>query len=360
MGVTVGLADVYRRLGHSVNFLSFADLPQGLPFRGKALLFPEFMAWKLRNTPAEVVDASCGDAWLWAYLRRSRRRRPPLLVTRSHGLVHIADIARRNEARRGGLDLSWKYPLYWGGFRLWEVAMSFRQADLCLFLNEEERTFAVKNFGLSEDDVRVVDNGIPAFLLGQSFEEPEPLAATFGILHLGSFLPLKGVRYAVSAMSTILRRHPEAHGSFLGTGCSPEEVLDAFDDDLRPRIAVVPKYRRENLPALLRGHSVVLSATLKEGFGLSILEAMACGLVPVTSAAAGPLQFISSEENGLVAPLADGPALEAALERLIQEPDLLGRLREAAIATAQRYSWERVARETLDLYAEAMERRARV
>jgi glycosyltransferase involved in cell wall biosynthesis len=358
MGVTAGLARVYRELGHEVDSLSFGQLPGPLPFRAKALLFPEFAAWYMSRTDADVIDAANGDAWVFGHLRRRLRgARRPLLVTRSHGIVHTADIARRAEAARGGIDLSWKYPLYWGGWKLKEVADSLRLADLCLFLNVEERAYAIEELGVEEARTRVVDNGIPEDLIGLPLrlgaaEDPVRIA------HIGSYIPLKGVRYAAAALAEVLERHPEVSVSFLGPGCPPERVLADFPAAVHPRVKVVPRYRREELPALLAGHAVVVSATLKEGFGLGLLEGMACGLTAVTADAAGPLQFIRDGENGLVVPRADAPAIAAALERLVGDPPLLRRLRESAHTTAQRYSWKRIAPETLAFYEEAMASRA--
>lgn len=360
MGVTAGLAKVYRESGHEVESLSFGQLPQRLPFRAKALLFPEFAAWYLSRTDAEVVDAANGDAWVFGHLRRRLRgAQRPLLVSRSHGIVHTADLARREEAARGGLELSWKYPLYWGGWRLKEVADSFRLADLCLFLNDHEHAFAVERLGVAAERAHVVDNGIPDDLLGLPLElgtEEDPVR----IAHIGSYLPLKGVRYAAAALNEILERWPDVTVSFLGPGCRPERVLADFPRAVHRRIAVVPKYRREELRDLLAGHSAVVTATLKEGFPLGLLEAMACGLTVVTAATPGPLQYVRDGDNGLVVPRADAPAMAAALERLIADPPLLRRLRESAHATAQRYSWKRIAPETLRLYEEAMASRASV
>jgi glycosyltransferase involved in cell wall biosynthesis len=355
MGVTTGLARVYRELGHEVDSLNFGRLPRRLPFRAKALLFPEFGAYYMSRTDADVIDAANGDAWVFGHLRRRvERARRPLLVTRSHGIVHTADVARREEAARGGIDLSWKYPLYWGGWKLKEVADSLRLADLCLFLNVEEHDFAIEHLGVDAARARIVDNGIPEDLLGLplnlgSADDPVRIA------HIGSYIPLKGVRYATAALAEVLERHPRVTVSFLGPGCPPERVLADFPAAVHPRVEVVAKYRREELPSLLAGHAVVVSATLKEGFGLGLLEGMACGLTAVTADAAGPLQFIVDGENGLVVPRADAPGIAAALERLIADPPLLRRLRESAHATAQRYSWKRIAPETLDLYAEALE-----
>ncbi|HVX33032.1 MAG TPA: glycosyltransferase family 4 protein [Solirubrobacterales bacterium] len=359
MGVTAGLARVYRELGHDVESLSFGQLPRPLPFRAKALLFPEFAAWYMSRTDADVIDAANGDAWVFGHLRRRLRgARRPLLVTRSHGIVHTADVARRAEAARGGIDLSWKYPLYWGGWKLKEVADSLRLADLCLFLNVEEHAYAIDRLGVDPSRARIVDNGIPEDLLGLPLELGAADDAV-RIAHIGSYIPLKGVRYATAALTGVLERHPEISVSFLGPGCPPERVLADFPAAVHGRVAVVPRYRREELPALLAAHAVVVSATLKEGFGLGLLEGMACGLTAVTADAAGPLQFIRDGENGLVVPRADARAMAAALERLIGDPPLLRRLREGAHATAQRYSWKRIAPETLDLYTEAQERRRR-
>lgn len=353
-GVSAGLGEELGRLGHEVAYLSFSDLPAWLPHRAKGLAFPAFVARRLRRSDVDVIDAAVGDAWLLGVLRR--RSAGPLLVARSHGLVQMADRARREEARRGGLELSWRYPLYWGGYRMWEVSRSLRAADLCLLLNDEERRFALAELGLPEERVRVVDNGIPGELLGRSLEDAGP-GAPFRIAHLGSYLPLKGARYVAAALGAVLELHPRAQASFLGTDCPEERVLADFRPELRSRVAVMPSYRRESLPELLRGHSVILSGTLKEGFPLGTLEAMACGLAPVTAATPGPLQYVRDGENGVVVPRADGAALAGAVERLIADPGLLRRLREAALATAQRYGWDRVARDVLGLYEEALLRR---
>jgi glycosyltransferase involved in cell wall biosynthesis len=354
MGVTSGLLGAYRERGHDVACFSFADLPSALPFRGKSLFFPEFVAANLWRSRADVIDSAVGDGWLLAAAARRRRGSRPLLVARSHGLIHFADRARREEARRGGLELSWKYPLYWGGFRVWEATQALRLADLCLFLNDQEHEYAIAELGISPDRARIVDNGIPDVLRGLPLEDPPP--SPFRVVHIGSYLELKGVRYVARAMDSFLRRHPQAGITYLGTGCPPEQILADYSEELWPQIEVRPKYGRDQLPELLRGHSLVVTATLKEGFPLGTLEAMACGLAAISAATPGPLQYVRDGENGLVVPQADGAAIEAALERLIADPGLLYGLRQGAQETAQRYGWDRIADETLALYAEALGR----
>src|SRR5262245_19378241 len=84
-GLTIELGAAYRALGHDVTFVSMDNLPARVPDLAAELTFPEIAAWLLarRSAGADIVDATTGDAWLWA--RLPFRGESPILVTRSHG-----------------------------------------------------------------------------------------------------------------------------------------------------------------------------------------------------------------------------------------------------------------------------------
>jgi glycosyltransferase involved in cell wall biosynthesis len=355
-GATCRLASEYRRMGHIVEVYSLDDLPGFLPPRLKELLFPLFVARTIpraqKTGSLNVVDASTGDAWLWG-LRRRGRRGNTLLVTRAHGLEHTAHLSRLEERRRGHLHLSWKYALYRGGLHLHEVACSLRRADLVLLLNGDDRTHAVERLGVDARRIRIVAHGLPDELVGLPLE-PTPLepGTRVRIAQIGTYDQHKGVRYSAAALDEILERHPEVSVSFLGTGCPRTRVLDDFKPSLRPRIEVVPRYRRIELPALLAGHQIKLFPTLSEGFGLVLIEAMACGLVPVVTSTPGPLHIVRSEGDALVVPPRDSAGIVQAVHRLIADRQLLDRLRRNAHAAAQAYRWSAVAGETIAAYRE--------
>jgi glycosyltransferase involved in cell wall biosynthesis len=159
-------------------------------------------------------------------------------------------------------------------------------------------------------------------------------------------------------LTGVLRRYPRVRVSFLGTSRESAQVLADYASALHPRIEVIPHYANRELPMLLAGHSVQLFPTLSEGFGIGLIEAMACGLAPVATAAPGPLEIIRDGESGLLVPLRDAQAMEDALEHLVVDRVLLDRLRRNAHARAQRYSWRRIAQETLQLYEEGLKNRA--
>jgi glycosyltransferase involved in cell wall biosynthesis len=357
-GVTSDLGSRFRAEGHTVNHLSFDDMPRWFPSRAVTLFFPVFLAWRIWRLGArqaiDVIDASSGDLWLWASLRRRNRARP-LLVTRSHGLEHTAHEQFLEEERRGTVKLSWKYPLYYGGFRLWEVARSLRLSDIDLFLNRADLEYAVMKLGIPREKAKLTVNGIGESLQDLSFRPvADRVPGQIKIAQIGSYIARKGVTYGAAALNRVLGRHPSIKVSLLGTQAPPEAVLADFDREVRGQVAVVPTFKREQLPSLLSDHHIKLLPTTFEGFSVSLVEAMACGLAPVTTATPGPMEIVRDGVNGLLVPARDSEAIVQALELLIRDTQLLDRLRRGAHETAQRYTWDRIGRETLALYREAL------
>jgi glycosyltransferase involved in cell wall biosynthesis len=358
-GATWQLGQEYQKLGHEVHYYTFDNLPHKLPALVESIMFPEFVASHIsalsRKQAIDVVDASSGDAWVWAKLRRTSEDNCPLLVTRSHGLEHIMHLENLEEARRGNLHLSWKYPLYHGGFRLWEAATSIRYADLVVLLNHRDAEYVVEKLGVNSEQTRIVANGIPEEFLNLPFEPmPQAEDSAIYIAQVGNYITRKGIEYGAVALNAILARYPQVKVSFLGTGCSETEVHADFEPAVRDRIRVVPRFTHETLPDLLCGHHIKLFPTLSEGFSLALTETMACGLAPVTTTTPGPMEIVRDEHNGILVPPRSSHAIKQALERLIADRPYLERLRRNAYATAQRYSWARIARDNLAFYEEAL------
>jgi glycosyltransferase involved in cell wall biosynthesis len=92
--------------------------------------------------------------------------------------------------------------------------------------------------------------------------------------------------------------------------------------------------------------------SLYEGFGLPLLEAMACG-TPVVASNSASLPEVVGNAGLIVEPSAVGQ-LAAALRQLIEEPDLRANLRTAGLERASTFSWRRTAEATVQLYHEAL------
>jgi glycosyltransferase involved in cell wall biosynthesis len=232
---------------------------------------------------------------------------------------------------------------------------TLRYADLVLLLNHPDAEYVVEKLGVNSEQTRIVASGILEEFLNLPFE-PMPKAedSAICIAQVGNYIARKGIEYGALALNAILARYPQVKVSFLGTGCSEAEVHADFEPAVRDRIRVIPRFSHEALPDLLRGHHIKLFPTLSDGFGLALIEAMACGLAPVTTTTPGPMEIVSDGHNGILVPSRDSHAIEQALERLILDRPYLDRLRRNAYATAQNYSWERIARDNLAFYEEAL------
>lgn len=349
---TYQLSSQYEQAGHRVSLFTYNNLPSYLPGKLKAIVFPYYLFRYVRREgqKLDVVDASSGDAWIWSLFRRKSRE--PALITRSHGLEHMMHEGLLEEHKRGNIKLSWKYPLYHGGFRLWEVAVSFRKSDGALFLNQQDYNYAVTKLKVRPASSRLVRNGLPDYFLGLpiSVQELQPGDEKIRVVQIGSYILRKGIQYTAEAMNTILRNYPQVEMSFIGTGCPAETVLADYDPELHSRINVVPGYNHKELPALLAGHHIKILPTLSEGYPLSLLEAMACGLAPVTSFTTEA--FLRDNEDALVIPARDSDAIVRKLELLLNDPYRLFELRRRAYQTAQLHDWREIAGEAIEFYKE--------
>jgi glycosyltransferase involved in cell wall biosynthesis len=234
------------------------------------------------------------------------------------------------------------------------VKVSYKYADARLFLNQADSDFAIAHFPLAKALTRVTANGIPDSLL--ALGAPRRLSGgRLVVAQIGNYAVVKGVHYGSPALADVMARHHNVHVKFLGTGCSRDSVVNQFRPGLRDRIEVIPHYERDELPRLLVDCEIKFFPTLAEGFGMALVEAMACGLAPVSTMTPGPMSIIEPEVDGLLVPTKDTSALTRALERLITDEGLRFRIRQNAYRKAQGYSWDAVARQRVEIYREFLE-----
>ncbi len=116
------------------------------------------------------------------------------------------------------------------------------------------------------------------------------------------------------------------------------------------RLRFLPAVSGEQLTTLLQAARALLQPSLHEGFGIPVLEAMACGCPVLASDTPALVEVMGGA--GLHAAKGDDAALGEALIRL-REPGLTDQLRQRGLARAREFSWQRTAQETLAIYREA-------
>ena len=136
-----------------------------------------------------------------------------------------------------------------------------------------------------------------------------------------------------------------------GRGWLYEEVLEEAQRH-GDRVRLPGFVDDADLPALYRSASLFVFPSLYEGFGLPVLEAMACR-VPVVCSNASSLPEVAGEAALLVDPH-DEEGLAAAMERALMDETLRAEMKAKGLRQAARFTWDRAAKQLLDAFDRAL------
>jgi glycosyltransferase involved in cell wall biosynthesis/GT2 family glycosyltransferase len=360
-GATLALGDALTAAGCRVDYFGYDQAfgPDSADSIGSSLKFPWALSSFLRRhgRQFDVLDVSTGDAWVWG--KRRRGGSTAALITRSHGLEQTVDRWQRAEAAAGSTKLSWKYPVYHGGFRLWEVRRSLRVSDHCLLLNPLDRQIAIDSLGIPPDRISLIENGIGPEIIGRPAPADPPPGGPLRLAAIGSWIERKGKRVIVETAERLFKAGTPFALTLLGTGFDEVQVRADFPEAVRPFVKIVPKYRNPELCELFGGSQVLLMCSFTEGYALALPEAMACGLAPIATDVGAASLVVRDGENGRLIPAGDVEAVMAALSRWIADPAELARVRRAAQASVQLHGWEHVAAKTIGVYESVLARLGR-
>ena len=218
-------------------------------------------------------------------------------------------------------------------------------------LSESSRDELVNAMGFRPQLVTVVPPGIdPSFSPGGR-RSRTPLVAAVGRL-----VPVKRFDVLIDALVEVRRRQPGLEAVIVGEGYEREalesRIRAAGAEDwlhLRGRL------RDDELISLYRRAWVLASASAREGWGMTITEAAACGTPAVATRIAGHSDAVADGESGV---LVDSPVeLASALDRVIGDTELRRRLGAGARRHAAQFTWAATARGTLEVLADDARRR---
>lgn len=206
--------------------------------------------------------------------------------------------------------------------------------------------------GFDVDRLRLVPLGVRG--VPRTLEEVSHARAKHGlarpyVLFTGTVEPRKNLRRLLRAFAQLPRRDVDL---VLVGPAGWKESLEAELAPLEGRVHVLGFVEREELEALLAGADVFCLPSLKEGFGLPVLEAMRQGVPVVTSKDTSTAE-VAGDAGLLVDPL-DEAAIAAAIEELLEDRALAEGLAAAGQARAATYTWERTAAAAMAVYAEAI------
>jgi glycosyltransferase involved in cell wall biosynthesis len=230
-----------------------------------------------------------------------------------------------------------------------------RRATHIIAVSEQTRRDLVAVYGLSPEKVTVIhEAAAPSFCP----QPPETVVATRAqyklpdryLLFVGTIEPRKNLARLLAAFEAV---HSEALVDGLvivgRRGWLYDDFFAALERSPARDAVIFPGYLPDaDLPAVYAGAEALVLPSLYEGFGLPVLEAMACG-TPVVCSNAASIPEIGGDAALYFDPTST-EAMVAVIRRVLRDAALQAEMKTRGLAQATRFSWRRAAQETLGVY----------
>ena len=201
--------------------------------------------------------------------------------------------------------------------------------------------------GFDRGRIRVIHNGVD-----HDFFHPDPGVGRFEeptLVYLGRLKRYKELDRVLEGVERLRDRRVEARLLVAGKGDDRPRLEDrAREMGLGDRVRFLGFVSEERKRELLRRAWCTVYPSPKEGWGITNIEAAACGTPVVASDSPGLRESVVDGESGLLVPHDDPEAWADAMARVLEDGELRRRLAAGALDHAGRFSWERAADETED------------
>jgi glycosyltransferase involved in cell wall biosynthesis len=275
------------------------------------------------------------------------------LVTTLHDIIYLEGISL---FKREG---TW-YQKMGNMYRRMVVPTVVQRSERVITVSQYEKERIDQFFGLKGNKLQAVYNGV-----GRHFKkvtDPGQLQAVklqFGLperffFFLGNTDPKKNTPGVLKAFAEFNDNHPNTHHLvMLDYG---EKALMALlaaigKPELRERIHLLGYVPNDKLPAIISQCAVFLYPSLRESFGIPILEGMACG-VPVITSNTSSMPEIAGESAAYLVDPHKPAEIATAMEALVHDGALAKLLAEKGIERAAQFSWRAMATRVLQIYKE--------
>jgi len=230
-----------------------------------------------------------------------------------------------------------------------------RAADAIIAVSECSKRDAVRIYNMPADKIWVIYEGVdPRFEPIDDVAQLASIRRKYNlpqrfVLHLGTIEPRKNLTLLFEALTAL---NVERHALVVAgkTGWLTDPIFARIGElGLQDRVLFTGYVPDEDLPALLSAASVLVMPSKYEGFGLPVLEAMACG-TPVIASNASSLPEVGGDA-ALYAPPDDPSAWAELISRVLKDAALRASMREKGLRQAAKFRWDIAARQTAEVYS---------
>lgn len=273
------------------------------------------------------------------------------LVTTLHDIIYLESISIFKK------DGTW-YQKLGNMYRRYFVPPVIKKSKKVITVSNYEKNRINTYFGFTDDRLTAIHNGV-----GEHFKKitDEDLLLSvkkdYGLpdnyfFFLGNTDPKKNTVGVLRAFSKFNKIYPNRNHLVMLDYDEGElkRILSSIGDpQLRSLIHLTGYVPNQILPAIVSQASIFLYPSLRESFGIPILEGMACG-VPVITSNTSSMPEVAGEGTALIIDPFNPDEIADAMQQLVEDQMLVKVLSEKGIERAKNFSWKSMARNVLDLY----------
>ena len=201
-------------------------------------------------------------------------------------------------------------------------------------------------FGFSAANIVIVPNAVNDMIYTPSDHMPSgaPL-----IGHLGRLRKYKSVDHLLRAFEIVVKEFPDARLRIIGDGdFRPELERLAGELGIANRVEFTGYLSQAEKVRQLHQMSVAVNCSAKEGWGLTVIEANACGVPVVASDVPGLRDSVVDEKTGLLYEFGNIEQLAQKISLILRDENLRSRIRVDAIEWGRSFNWEESAKKMID------------
>ena len=239
----------------------------------------------------------------------------------------------------------------------YENILQKKPANIVITVSEFTKKEIVKHYSYPEDKIRVIYHGIRNIFTPKSEDNISLTKDKYGIntdyfIYVGSINIRKNIKRVIEAFKILTEKNKTITLVLAGDlSYGHEEILEKINKlNIGERVKIIGYLKNEELASLYSGAMALVFPSLYEGFGLPVIEAMACG-TPVLTSNISSMPEIAGNAACLVNP-EDVSDIAGNLINLAEDKNLRKALSEKGWERAKYFSWEKAAKDTLKVYSE--------
>jgi glycosyltransferase involved in cell wall biosynthesis len=225
----------------------------------------------------------------------------------------------------------------------------YKNADRVVAVSKSVADEVIHYFHVNPQRVRVIPNGVHNPFKTNNVDEEDGL-----ILSIGRLIWRKGFAYLIKAMPAVLKEYSNARLSIVGSGSYDQQLVELTKKlGVAQAVTFHPVMQKEDLFRLYLKAQVYVQPSLYEPLGNTVLEAMASGKPVVASRVGGIPEAITDQKSGLLIDPYSSEQIAQKIILLLSDAAYRKTLGQSAKEKVSRdFSWETVAKKTLNLYNE--------